>query len=70
MKRLTRILRLPQAPINFYFEYAYDAPRWGKENLHEYLVLWAAREWGADHAEKIADVFERYMHVSVSLPSI
>lgn len=53
--------------MNFYFEYAYDASRWAKEGLHEYLVLWATREWGAEQAEKTAEVFERYMHVSRSL---
>lgn len=53
-----------EAPMNFHFEYVYDADRWGKENLHEYMVFWATREWGADHAEQIADVYERYMHVS------
>jgi hypothetical protein len=57
-------LKPMEAPINFYFEYAYDASRWGKENLHEYLVLWAGREWGSEHADNIAEVFERYMHVS------
>ena len=50
--------------MNFYFEVAYDATRWNKDNLDEYLLLWAAREYGEEVAEKTASVFSRYMKVS------
>ncbi|KAL7415468.1 hypothetical protein BDY24DRAFT_383043 [Mrakia frigida] len=54
-------LRPMEMPMNFYFELAYDATRWNKDNLDEYLLLWAAREYGSEVAEKTASVFSRYM---------
>jgi len=50
--------------MDFYFNLAYDATRWNKDNLDEYLLLWAAREYGEKVAEQTASVFSRYMKVS------
>jgi len=45
--------------MDFYFNLAYDATRWNKDNLDEYLLLWAAREYGEKVAEQTASVARR-----------
>jgi len=44
----------------FFLQMAWDANRWRRENLPEFLVSWAAREFGAEHAGEIAAVMDEY----------
>ena len=39
---------------------AWDTPRWTNENLDEFTRLWAEREFGAEHADEIADIISTY----------
>ena len=44
----------------FFLQMAWDIKRWQPDNLPDYLVGWAAREFGAAQAEDIARIMGRY----------
>ena len=46
--------------IEFFLQMAWDIERWNIDNLPDFLVEWAAREFGAEYSRKIADVMNRY----------
>jgi Glycosyl hydrolase family 115/Gylcosyl hydrolase family 115 C-terminal domain len=46
-------------PTEFFLNLAWDPQRWGSNDLMRYTRLWAAREFGPDHADEIADLIER-----------
>jgi len=47
-------------PAEFFLQLAWDTSRWTNRNIGEYTRLWAAREFGLQYAEQIADVMEKY----------
>ena len=47
-------------PMEFFLSYARTPQRWNKDHLHEFTALWAAREFGPEHAEEIATAMEDY----------
>jgi len=47
-------------PMEFILSMARDPQRWGKDNLEEFTELWAAREFGPEHAAEIAGIVSRY----------
>ncbi|TXK49871.1 glycosyl hydrolase [Pontibacter qinzhouensis] len=47
-------------PTEFFLDYAWNPEKWPIERLQEYTQLWAAREFGAEHAPAIADFVARY----------
>ena len=47
-------------PIQFFLDYAWDPERWPAERLAEFTELWAAREFGAEHAAEIAALISSY----------
>ncbi len=47
-------------PIEFFLDFARTPERWGKDNLQEYTELWAAREFGPEHAKAIAELVSTY----------
>ena len=51
-------LKPMEIPIDFFMTLAWDVKRWGKENLHEWHLLWAEREFGARFAKDIARLVE------------
>jgi len=51
-------LKPMEYPIEFFLSMAWDPSAWPKERLVEYGQLWAAREFGPEHAVEI----ERIMH--------
>ncbi len=53
-------LKPMEFPIEFFLNLARDPDRWGKDNLQEFTELWAAREFGPEHAPEIADILSRY----------
>jgi hypothetical protein len=53
-------LKPMEVPIEFFLTYAWDPSRWTAARLQEYLVLWAAREFGPGHAADIADIVAKY----------
>lgn len=46
--------------MEFFLQMAWDIKKWRRENLPEYLRYWARREFGVTHANKIADVMDKY----------
>ncbi|MGA3136549.1 MAG: glycosyl hydrolase 115 family protein [Terracidiphilus sp.] len=53
-------LKPMEFPIEFFLNFARDPNRWGKDNLREFTELWAAREFGPEHAPEIAEIVTRY----------
>jgi len=47
-------------PMEFFLNMAWDADRWTNRNIGQYTRLWAAREFGEEYAEEIADIIEKY----------
>jgi hypothetical protein len=53
-------LKPMEIPTEFFLAYAWDPARWTGENLRQYLILWATREFGPAHAADIADIVIKY----------
>jgi hypothetical protein len=53
-------LKPMEFPIEFFLSMARNPQRWGKDNLGEFTQLWAAREFGPEHASEIADLMAQY----------
>ena len=53
-------LKPMEFPIEFFLDYARDPNRWNQDNLSTYTKLWAARNFGPDHAAEIADLISKY----------
>lgn len=47
-------------PMEFFLDYARTPQRWDKDHLDEFTKLWAAREFGPEHADEIAQAMEDY----------
>jgi hypothetical protein len=47
-------------PMEFFLNMAWDSDRWTNGNIGQYTRLWAAREFGEEYAEDIADIVEKY----------
>ena len=45
-----------ELPMEFFMHLAWDTSRWTNENLDDYTRLWAQREFGAEHADEIAEI--------------
>jgi len=53
-------LKPVEFPMEFFLRFAWDPGRWPKDRLGEYTRLWANREFGAEHADAIADIISKY----------
>jgi Glycosyl hydrolase family 115/Gylcosyl hydrolase family 115 C-terminal domain len=53
-------LKPMEFPIEFFLSLARNPERWGKDNLQEFTQQWAAREFGPEHAAKIAELVSQY----------
>ena len=53
-------LKPMEFPIEFFLSMAHSPQRWGKDNLEEFTRLWAAREFGEEHAVEIASAVDDY----------
>ncbi len=53
-------LKPMEVPIEFFLHYAWNPERWPADSLDKYLELWAAREFGNQHAVEIADIVAKY----------
>ena len=53
-------LKPMEFPIEFFLSLAWNPDRWSKNNLQEFGRLWAAREFGPEHAAEIADIVAKY----------
>jgi Glycosyl hydrolase family 115/Gylcosyl hydrolase family 115 C-terminal domain len=53
-------LKPMEFPIEFFLDYARDPGRWNQNDLSTYTKLWAARNFGPEHAAEIADLISKY----------
>ncbi len=53
-------LKPMEFPIEYFLTLARDPERWGKDHIDEFTRLWAEREFGAGHADEIAELVTRY----------
>lgn len=53
-------LKPMEIPTEFFLAYAWNPAAWPADRLREYGRLWAAREFGAQHAADIADIVAKY----------
>ena len=53
-------LKPMEFPVEFFLSLARTPDRWGKDNLQEFTDLWAAREFGPEHAKEIGRVMTEY----------
>jgi len=53
-------LKPMEFPIEFFLSMARTPDRWNQNNLDEYTLLWATREFGPDRAAEIASAIEDY----------
>ncbi|HET9087368.1 MAG TPA: glycosyl hydrolase 115 family protein [Acidobacteriaceae bacterium] len=53
-------LKPMEFPISFFLDYARNPQRWNRKNLQEFTQLWAAQQFGPQHAAEIADVIAKY----------
>ncbi|MGC4073985.1 MAG: glycosyl hydrolase 115 family protein [Nibricoccus sp.] len=44
----------------FFLQMAWDVKKWKPDNLPQFLKQWAAREFGPEHAEAIAEMLSQY----------
>ena len=51
-------------PIEFFLDYARTPERWNQDNLHQFTVDWATREFGPEHATEIASCVEGYTRLN------
>ena len=57
-------LKPMEFPIEFFLSMARTPERWNENNLDEYARLWAAREFGPEHAAEIAAAVEEYTRLN------
>jgi hypothetical protein len=53
-------LKPMEFPIEYFLTLARDPERWGKDRIPEFTRMWAEREFGAVHADEIAELVTRY----------
>lgn len=53
-------LKALEIPINHFFDVAYDADKWGADSSSDWIIAWAAREFGPQFAANISDIVETY----------
>jgi hypothetical protein len=49
-----------ELPTEFFLNLAWNPARWTGENLGEFTRQWAGRQFGAPHAEEIAEILDQY----------
>jgi len=49
-----------ELPIEFFIRMAWNPSSMSKDKIHDYLVRWAERDFGPEHAEEIADLVAKY----------
>jgi hypothetical protein len=49
-----------ELPMEFFLNMAWNPERWTGDNLGEFTVAWASREFGPEHAREIAAILDQY----------
>lgn len=53
-------LKPMEFPIEFFLDYARTPERWGADDLQQYTIAWATRQFGPEHAHEIASLIDTY----------
>ena len=53
-------LKPMEFPISFFLDYAWNAKKWNEDNLDDYYIQWATKQFGASYAKQIASILEKY----------
>lgn len=53
-------LKPMELPVSFFLDYAWNPDQWPLERLPEYTRLWAAQQFGPEHAPEIAELLTKY----------
>ncbi|CAN6674770.1 hypothetical protein TRVA0_064S00386 [Trichomonascus vanleenenianus] len=53
-------LKPQELPMSFYFDLAYDMEKWSYNTIDQWILEWAKREFGSEHAEEIAYLVDTY----------
>ncbi len=53
-------LKPMELPISFFLDYAWNPDKLPAERLPEYTIQWAAEQFGAEHADEIAEMLDLY----------
>jgi len=53
-------LKPMELPIDFFLNLAWNPDQWPKEKIGEFTRQWAARQFGPEHAEQIANILSKY----------
>ena len=53
-------LKLHEIATEFFLDMAYDVERWNQDNLAQFSVEWARREFGDEYAAEIAHITDSY----------
>ncbi|NJK98213.1 MAG: glycosyl hydrolase, partial [Bacteroidales bacterium] len=49
-----------ELPMEYFLSLAWNTDRWTNANINEYTRLWAARDFGPEYANEIADILSKY----------
>jgi hypothetical protein len=49
-----------ELPISHFLDMAYDAKQWGVDNVNDWLMAWAAREFRPNFSSDITDILTRF----------
>jgi hypothetical protein len=60
-------LKPMEFPLEFFIRFAWAPEQWPYERLGEYARLWAAREFGPEHADEIAELVAGYTKLNGSI---
>lgn len=52
-----------EVSMEFFLDMAWQPERWRRDNIHEFLVEWAARDLDSRFAEDIADVMQKHFQL-------
>ena len=59
-------MKFLELPIEWFLSMGWDKERWGRNSHEDFLELFAAREFGREHAKEIGDILGQYS-VSASI---
>jgi hypothetical protein len=57
-------LKPGEIDTEFFLQMAWDIHQWRRDNLPDFLVAWAAREFGPEHAREIAGIMADYYRLN------
>ena len=63
-------LKLVEIPLDYFLSIAYDSDQWGHNSVTPWLRAWAARDFGEEFSEEVADVMGVYSVSSRPLANV